>query len=191
MSFYRAGTEKSTGGSWWVFFSLLPTPTSHTASFDLFLCHLRSHVKRFPPSLSSLRFIFSSALPAFYHFRPSPSTSRTPSLPFTPTQAQRGTVRPRLPPFFYSTPRRTLHALPVKRSENQKSLCYITLLASRPRSLLGRGPGRGRRHCEIWIRRGSRVSSPRSRRRSYGGCRRRGPGGSPRRRRGARRRRGC
>ena len=183
---------------------LSPPDIPPPASFDLFLClltcaltsngfslRLRSASPPLSLSLSlslslpsGLRFIFSSALPAF-----TISARRLPplALPLSLSlQLKRSRHRTSpTPPFFYSTsPPHSLHALPVKRKPNP-----FRSITSPPSS--SPWSRRRRRHCEIWRRRGSRGSSPRSRRRSCGGCRRRGPEASPRRRHGARRRRGC
>jgi hypothetical protein len=180
-----------------VFVSLLPTSHPPPLLIFSFACSPAlsrqtvspSASARPPPPLSlslpsGLRFIFSSALPAF-----TISARRLPplALPLSLSlQLKRSRHRTSpTPPFFYSTPPpHSLHALPVKRKPNP-----FRSITSPPSS--SPWSRRRRRHCEIWRRRGSRGSSPRSRRRSCGGCRRRGPEASPRRRHGARRRRGC
>jgi hypothetical protein len=81
-----------------IFSSLLPT--SHLATFDIFLSRLRSHVKRSPPPSAS------SSFAVFYHLR---YASLLPSrIRFHSNAAAAPHTSRSLPPapFFYSTPRR-------------------------------------------------------------------------------------
>jgi hypothetical protein len=145
-----------------IFSSLLPT--SHLATFDIFLSRLRSHVKRSPPPSAS------SSFAVFYHLR---YASLLPSrIRFHSNAAAAPHTSRSLPPAPSSTPLLAAFLLSPCPSREAKAGSFtdlfLVLSLSSPAAAL-----RG------WRRRGNRGSSGRSRRRWCGVSRRLGRGANP------------